>query len=530
MTKIDFEHTGVSALIKDYLKQKEVLKPFYSLFPTQENYAQQAHKKLKEYQHREVLHSVLSQQMNSLELSEKQHENLSLLKDENTATVTTGHQLNLLTGPLYFIYKILHVVKICEDLNQKDAEINYVPIYWMATEDHDFDEINHFYNYRGRVEYNTEDGGFVGDISTKSTEKSLQQFIDSFGDSAFENNLKEIIQTAYFQQHDLATATRILVHELLGDYGILILDANDADLKQCMIPYFEKELFNNETQNFVQQTNEALSSYKNQAYAREINLFYLENNQRERIEKTKHGFTLVDSLKEFSLEEFKQELHSHPEKFSPNVILRPMYQEVILPNVAYIGGGGEIAYWLQLKSAFENYGILFPMLVVRNSMLLVPNAYKHKAEKYDLLSEKMFETASNFKNKFTEQQSDLFEELDDLKISLEKNFESLEHLAEKTTSSFGSMVEAQKKKQLKGYDNMHKRLLKAEKKRFKVEIKKIDEVYDYFFPRNNWQERVINFSEFYITNGQDLFSKIHKGLDAFDSSFNIVILDSIAKK
>lgn len=530
MTKINFKNTGISPLIKDYLSQKEGLKPFYSLFPNEENYPIQAKKKLSEYQHRSVLNSVLHDQMQQHVLTEKQKENLNLIKEKQTVTITTGHQLNLMTGPLYFIYKIMHVIKICDTLNKNQQEITYVPIYWMATEDHDFDEINHFNDYQKTYSFDAENGGFVGDISTENTEPTLREFLQTFGDNKFESRLKEIIEAAYFNKYSLSKATRILVSELLGDYGILILDANNAELKKCMIPFFEKELFNNEVQQLVQQTNQDLANYKNQAHAREINLFYLENNKRERIEKTENGFVLVESLKEFTASEFRDELHRFPEKFSPNVILRPLYQEVILPNVAYIGGGGEIAYWLQLKSVFENFGILFPMLVVRNSMLIIPNAMKHKAEKYDLLSKKMFQSSDVIKNQFTEQQSKLFKELEELELSLINQFENLENLAQKTSSSFGSMVEAQKKKQIKGYKSMYKRLLKAEQKRFETEINKIDEVYDYIFPQNNWQERVINFSDFYKHNGQELFSRIYNHLEPFNSSFNILCLDSIAKK
>lgn len=529
MIKINFEQTGVSSLIKDYLNQKDGLKSFYSLFPHKENYPVQAQNKLNQYEHRKTLVSSLENQMNSLELTEKQKVNLNLLKKENAVTVTTGHQLNLLTGPLYFIYKILHVVKICDELNQKQNKIHHVPIFWMATEDHDFEEINHFQDYRNRYEYSAEEGGFVGEISSENTEKSLLEFISNLGENKFEQKLKQIIQSAYFQKYDLATATRILVHQLLGEFGILILDANDVTLKKLMVPYFEKELFENPSQSLVEKTNQDLSSYKNQAFAREINLFYLKNNKRERIEKDENGFILVDSGQKFSHAEMRNELQHSPEKFSPNVILRPLYQEITLPNIAYIGGGGEIAYWLQLKSVFENYKVLFPMLVVRNSMLIVPNALKHKAEKYNLLSSEMFRPASDFKNIFTEKQSHLFAELKTLEKSLLKQFDSLEKIASQTTDSFGKMVKAQEQKQIGGFKKMHKRLLKSEQKRFDEEIQKIDEIYAYFFPENNWQERVINFSEFYTTNGSELFDNIYKNLDAFDSSFNILILDSIAK-
>ncbi|MDO5655275.1 MAG: bacillithiol biosynthesis cysteine-adding enzyme BshC [Flavobacteriaceae bacterium] len=523
--QIDFNTTGVSNLIKDYLAENENLKPFYGYFPEQKNYLLQAKSKLANYQHRNLLVDTIRRQHKNVDLHEKQLQNIECLALHNTVTVTTGHQLNLLSGPMYFIYKILHTIKICDQLNSSQNDYNFVPVYWMATEDHDFDEINHFHTYAQNVSYNAIAGGFVGDISTNSTHESLGEFMESLGDTTFDVQLKQIIQKAYFEQENLAEATRILVHELLGEYGILILDGNDNSLKKIMIPYFEQELFNKTSQEKVQQTNKALDSYGTQAFAREINLFYLHQNIRERIENIGEKYVLSLSQKEFSKEEIRNELYQSPEKFSPNVILRPLYQEVILPNTAYVGGGGEIAYWLQLKSLFESYQVIFPMLVVRNSGLIVPNYIKHKAEKFDLMTESMFLSEDLLKNQFIQEQSELFAAMDILKTELESHFQKLNNIAQLTSPVFENMLKAQKTKQLNGFNKLNKRLIKSEKIRFDEQISKIGSVYSYLFPQKSWQERRINFSEFYRTYGAEIFHHIYHNFPAFESKFNIITPD-----
>ena len=525
MQNIDFQHTSVSKIIKDYLAKKNSLSPFYHRFPAESNFLAQAKDKLQNFKHREILNQTLDRQHNSLKLSEKQQVNLKLLQQNNSVTVTTGHQLNLLTGPLYFIYKILHTIKICDELNSSQTEIKYVPIYWMATEDHDFQEINHFKTYHKTYQYDAENGGYVGEINSENAENVLTEFLTDLDENLFKKELQEILYSAYFQKLSLAEATRKIVHEFLGKFGILILDANDAGLKKCMIPYFEKELFESASLDAVQDTNEKLNQYKNQAFAREINLFYLHNNRRERIERTSNGFILVDSGTEFTKDEIKNELHDHTEKFSPNVILRPLYQEVILPNTGYVGGGGEIAYWLQLKRLFEENDVFFPILIVRNSVLLIPARIKHLAEKFDFLSEQMFRPQFEIKNEFTQKQSELFAELQDLKDDLALKFSDLEKIAEKTTPVFKKMVDAQKAKQLNGFDKMHKRLLKSEKLRFNTQINQLDTVYNYFFPNGNWQEREINISEFYPVMGPDIFQLIYNKIPAFESTFILIDLD-----
>lgn len=527
--KIDFKKTGVSSLIQDYLSEKENLKLHYHRFPHKAHYALQAKEKLNTYEHREVLHKVLTKQLFGLDLSPKQRANLEKLKNPHTLTVTTGHQLNLLTGPLYFIYKILHTIKICDELNQHSTSFDYVPIYWMATEDHDFKEINHFHTYKNTYSFNAKEGGFVGDICTREAQEVLSEYIQSLPHNNFGKELKELIENSYLDAENLAQASKKLVHQLLGKYGILILDGNDSDLKKLMIPYFKQELLHHLAQEKITETNKALEQYKQQAYAREINLFFLYQNKRERIELIKDKFVLSESKKDFTPQELLSILNDAPERFSPNVILRPLYQEVILPNVAYVGGGGEISYWLQLKGMFDAYGVIYPMLVLRNSMLVLPNAMLHKAESLNLLPYKIFEPRFKIKREQATANSSLFQKVNDLKSQLENNFDELEAIAQKTGDDFAQMVEAQKKKQLNGFEKLNQRLNLSEQKQQKALMHKIDEIYDFMYPNNQWQERVINFSEFYKTSGDTFFDDIYEAMDAFNSSYHLLTLDSILK-
>ncbi|MGV4530397.1 bacillithiol biosynthesis cysteine-adding enzyme BshC [Ornithobacterium rhinotracheale] len=531
MKNIDLKDTSVSAIIKDYLSQKDSLKFAYHRFPSFENYVAQAEEKAQNYTHRKVLFAELQKQHEELNLSPKQKENLALLAQENTLTVTTGHQLNIATGPLYFLYKIMHVVKLSDELNQKQQKWNFVPIYWMATEDHDWDEIDHFNLYNQKYTCHKEQvGGAVGRLDTSGMEAVISALKEKLPPNRFSEEVIAMLEKAYASGRTLAEATRGLVQELLGEYGILILDADSHELKKLMIPYFEQELLENPSQSLVQATNEKLSEYKNQAYAREINLFYLSENKRERIEREGEEFVLVDSQQKFSQDEFLQILHKTPEKFSPNVILRPMYQEVILPNVAYIGGGGEIAYWLQLKEVFAHYGVIFPMLVVRNSALVLPENLARKAENLGLNEHNMFEPMHEFTRHLVEENSDLIEELEALKNVLKSNFEKAHALAQKTDVSFAQMLKAQEAKQIKGYEKMRKRLLKAERIKMNDKVQRIEQLFNFMFPNGTWQERRINFIQFYVEQGQEFIQEIYKGLLPLENKFIILNIKGIQQK
>jgi uncharacterized protein YllA (UPF0747 family) len=163
---------------------------------------------------------------------------------------------------------------------------------------------------------------------------------------------------------------------------LIVLIADKAAFKRQMIAVFEDDLFRQEPTRIVGATIERLSArYDIQANPRSINLFYLKDDLRGRIEKTGDVYKIHSSPLVFTEEQLRDELHRHPERFSPNVILRGLFQETILPNLAFIGGGGETAYWLELKDLFDHYKTPFPVLVLRNSFLLVQRQWMEKMEK-----------------------------------------------------------------------------------------------------------------------------------------------------
>jgi len=315
-------------------------------------------------------------------------QNIELLHHENTFTITTSHQLNLFTGPLYFLYKIISVINLTNELKAAYPENNFVPVYWMATEDHDFDEINYF-NFKGKkVQWSRQASGAVGRLNTEDLDKVLDVFTANLGFGANSNGIKKLFKCAYLDHKNLADATRFLANELFGIYGLVIVDADDRDLKSLFAPYVKKELTEQTSFTKVSETNEKINSlgFNVQVNPREINLFYLKEDLRERIVEQNGTYFVNDTDISFTKSELLAELEKHPERFSPNVIMRPLYQEVILPNLCYIGGGGELAYWFQLKSYFKAVNVPFPMLLLRNSVLVKTAKQSEKLKKSKYLN------------------------------------------------------------------------------------------------------------------------------------------------
>ena len=530
---IPYSETGYfSKIICDYLDQKEQVRSFYHRFPDLEGFsAQIAEKSVFKTENREILVKALRKQYEKLEISDLTSENISLLAESNTFTITTGHQLNLFTGPLYFLYKIISAIKLSRKLKQEHPNHNFVPVYWMATEDHDFDEINYFRLHGKKVKWNRPDiqdnnKGAVGNLSTEGLDAVHKQFCAEIGSTKIAKELCDLFENAYLKHDNLAEATLYLANHLFTAYGLVIIDANCRELKNLFIPYMEEELKQQTSFNAVNPKTEALevAGYNVQVNPREINLFYLGKDYRERIIERDGNYFVHDKEMQFTQEEILEELHSNPEKFSPNVIMRPLYQEVILPNLCYIGGGGELAYWFELRDYFEAVGVPFPILLLRNSALIITEKQQEKIEKLNLSLKDIFLNQNDLVNRKIRKISNIDIDFSPQKEHLVKQFEAMYKIAEETDSTFLGAVKAQEIKQLKGLDALEKRLLKAQKRKLGDHVKRLTDLQNELFPEQNLQERVGNFSEFYLEYGSDLVDKIIDDLDPLKPDFTVITL------
>ncbi|MEM6895610.1 MAG: bacillithiol biosynthesis cysteine-adding enzyme BshC [Bacteroidota bacterium] len=517
-----------SPLICDYLEEKPALKPFYHRIPSLANFKLQLDEKQQHFptENRKRLVTALQRQYATTELHPEVESNLERLAKANTFTVTTGHQLNLFTGPLYFIYKIAATIKLVAQLKEEYPKANFVPVYWMATEDHDFEEINYF-NFQGRkMQWSQNKGGAVGRLTTAGLEDVLKVFSGQLGTTLSAKALTDLFSKAYLKHNTLTDATRYLAHQLFGEYGLIILDGDDALLKQGLVPFMKEDIFQNTPHHKVSESIDALSKvsndYKIQVNPREINYFYLQDGIRERIVKDGGDYSVLNTDITFTKEALEKEMETSPEHFSPNVIARPLYQEVILPNLCYIGGGGELAYWLELKSYFDTLEVPFPMLLLRPSVLFMTEKQYQKAQKLDLSVTDLFLKQNDLVNKKIRSISNIDIDFSPQKEHLKTQFEHLYTLAEQTDASFLGAVKAQERKQTKGLEKLEKRLLKAQKKKLKDHVVRMTDLHNALFPNGSLQERQVNFSEVYLDMGDALVPTLIEQLNPITPNFLVL--------
>ena len=514
LENINLKETGsFSPFFIDYINGKDTLKPFYGLPPEIGNFQKQINQKEFSKSNREVLASVLSQQYEGLGISDEVKNNINSLKNDGTFTITTGHQLNICTGPVYFLYKIVTVINICKKLKQQYPKNDFVPVYWMATEDHDLEEINHFFLFGEKVEWNTDQTGPVGRMDPRSMDSVFEKLPEK----------GEFFREAYQNSETLADAVRLYVNELFGDQGLVVIDADNAQLKSLFKEVVKDDVLNHNANRLVEETSAKLNGmgYKTQVFPREINFFYLENGHRDRIVEKDGNFKVNGRGINFSQDEISDLIETNPEKFSPNVILRPLYQEIILPNLAYIGGPAEVIYWLQLKPVFDHYKTPFPILMPRNFALIIPRHVMRKVNKVGVSIDRFFQPLDQIKKNFivenTDKEIHVTEEIKHIKVI----FDTVREKATEVDKTLNGYVGAEESKTLKSLENIEKRIKKSEERNQEVAIKQIENVKGKLFPNGNLQERHDNFLNFYVNN-PDFINQLLDSFDPFSYTFHVM--------
>lgn len=513
---VEPECTGqFSPLFFDYLRQKPELRLFYNQFPAIENFETLILGKDFSAENRVLLSAVLEKQYEGMELEGITKSQIKALRSQKTFTVTTGHQLNLFTGPLYFIYKIVSTVNLAEHLNRTYPDYHFIPVYWLASEDHDFDEINYFKLDGKKYQWNSSQSGPVGafrlDESFKSFFKEISHFVPDF------------FKEAYLGSQSLAEAGRKYVHHLFGSKGLLIVDGNDATLKSMFRPVMEADLFGHKIHELAEKTTADLETlgYKSQIFPREINLFYMEGGNRERIEKIGDIYKVLNSEISFTEDELHQQLSEHPERFSPNVVLRPMYEETILPNIAYLGGPAEVAYWLQLKPLFDHFHVQFPALMPRNFALVLDTAVQRKIEKLGLDDAGLFQSVLEWKKAFVASHADIDIGLIEEREALVGLFDQMTAKVSEMDKTLEGAFQAGKVRATKIMEQLASKVRKAEERKQSASIRQREAIHAYCYPGGSPQERVENFMKFYLKD-PNFLQELFETFDPLDFDFMIL--------
>lgn len=498
-----------SRIVTDYLKGDQRLRPFYGQDVSIEGIRAAMEQKSKTNTDRQLLVTVLREQYKLLTLPEKLKKNIDSLLDENCFTICTAHQPNIFTGHLYFVYKILHAVKLAGDLKNEFPENHFVPVFYMGSEDADLEELGLIYLSGVKYEWKTQQTGAVGRMKV---DKDLIKLIESISGQLliypFGEEIISLLRNCYREGRTIEQACFLLINSLFAAYGLVVLLPDNPELKRAFIPVIQKEI--NEEFSFkevAKTVNSFPAEYKIQAAGRELNLFYLTDDSRERIVREGSMFNFKHSV--FNLDNVQIEISDHPERFSPNVILRPVFQEMILPNLVFIGGGGEIAYWLELKKVFEAVKIPLPVMVLRNSFLFIDKQGKLDKEKLKLQIPDLFKAENELLNELVKRETTVQLSLDREKQALEELYHRMKNISGIVDPTLAVHTEALKVKAVNRIDALEKKLLKAERKKYEATQRQIHKLKEQLFPQESLQERIDNVLPYYARYGKAFIEMIY---------------------
>lgn len=491
---ISFENAGVgSACFQDYSQQKKQLQHFYKFAPNLEGFAEAIQERSKKIVDRKTLHAALVQQYYGFEMSAALKENIDALLNENTFTVTTGHQLNILGGPLYFYYKIMSAIQLSQQLKHRFPDKQFVPVYWMNTDDHDFPEINHFQFLGKTFSWQTQQAttGPTGLLSTEDFHTVFEEIEQTFSNLTMYEEVLSVYKKAYLEHKTLSEATRYFVNYFFGKYGLVCLDQNDAALKRLFKPTAMKDLQEENSFLFTEKTISEMEAagYEKQVNPRNINFFYTENAQRNRIVKEGNYYKVLNMNIRWNGAEIEKEWEENPTKFSTNVVTRPLYQETVLPNLAYIGGPAEIHYWLQYKATFDYYAVFYPVLVMRDSFVLLTAKINDKLQKTGMKIEDFFAPEEQIIKQYILEKAGGEILLTEEENALRSLYAAIATIGEKIDKTLVDSVQAEMQKALNGLKNIEGKFIRAKKNKEEQNTKVIRDIKQAIFPGGSLQER-----------------------------------------
>ncbi|NNC95764.1 MAG: bacillithiol biosynthesis cysteine-adding enzyme BshC [Chitinophagales bacterium] len=514
---------GFNPLINDYINRDPKLRDLYNFECSLDAIDEVIQQKSCEIIDRNILSEEIRNQYSAIDLNPAVNSNIDKLKEPTTFTIVTAHQPCIFSGPLYFIYKILSAIKVAELCNDRYQQYHFVPVFWIGGEDHDFEEINHIHLFNKTLRWDSGQHGAVGRMKLQNISALRDQISEMLSSFPHAKEVNAIIEKAYRDDLTLSEATRVFVDELFSDHGLIVIDQDSKSLKEHFIPVIKKEVLQMSSQQDIQTAVDYLSSeYKVQAHPREINMFYLNEGERRRIVKDGDMYSILDTDVSFSEAEISDHIDAFPERFSPNVILRPLYQQKVLPAVSYVGGPGEIAYWLQLKQIFLNNNVCFPMLILRDNALLIDNRSKQQFIELGFEIDQMFSETDSLIKAYVDRNSETVhfqKERDEIKSI----FEKVKNRSVSIDKSLEKSVESEYRKIEKSLENLENKVVRAQKREHETAVNKIERLKSKFFPSNSWQERYDNILIYLAMYGEDLLTVLKESFNAFNNEMKVIL-------
>ena len=516
---------GHQNLFLDYMYEFENVSEFYTNdFRNKENYLK-IFKNVAENRRNlsPDISELLTRQYSQLKPCNLTQQNLKKLSDKKTLAIVTGQQLGIVGGPLYTFYKIITTIKLSRFLSERYDDYNFVPVFWLEADDHDFNEVRSVkiidegnslltIGYKEEIE----EDDLKQSVGLISLDSSINEFFDKLNRSIKETEFKSVIfdrlKNFYKEGKSFKEAFRDLVFNYFDEYGLLIFDPQDDEVKKLLKPIFKKEItdFRIHTEQLVQVSATLEELYHAQVKVKPVNLFLSVDEGRYSIEPVENEYRLRRKRKSFTQEQLLELLENEPDKFSPNVLLRPICQDYLLPTAFYIAGPSEISYFAQIKPLYDLYNITQPMIYPRSSATILENSIANSLEKYSVEITDIFIDVESIKKKIINsvEETSVDEMFSGISNQIETTFDQLKEKLLDLDKTIADSSNRYRDKILSTVSELKSKAEKAQQKKYEVTLRQIDRAAVHLFPNSNLQEREINFIYFANKYGDEFLRKI----------------------
>lgn len=494
----------------DFRNRENYLKIFRSISESRQDFASR-------------IPDIISNQYANLNPSGKTAQNIKKLADKKTLAIVTGQQLGILGGPLYTFYKIITAIKLSQFLSERYDDYNFVPVFWLEGDDHDFNEVRTIKiiddnNSLVTVGYKEEieEDDLKQSVGLIKLDNSINDFFTALEkelkETEFKSSLLQQLKNCFQEGRTFKAAFRDLIFNYFDNYGLVIFDPQTDEVKQLLKPIFKKEIndFRIHTEQLVHVSATLEELYHAQVKVKPVNLFLRVDEGRHSIEPVENEFRLRRKRKSYTQEQLLEVLENEPDKFSPNVLLRPICQDYLLPTAFYIAGPSEIAYFAQLKPLYELYNIVEPIIYPRSSLTILENSIAGSLDKFSIGINDVFVDVENVKKRIINsvEQSSVDEMFSDISNQLENSFDQLKEKLFDLDKTIADSSNRYRDKILGTIAELKSKAEKAQQKKYEVTLRQIDRAAVHLFPNSNLQEREINFVYFVNKYGDEFLKRI----------------------
>lgn len=508
-------------ILEHYYEENEHMTPFFPYALNDDAFAAR-HRYLQTQPRTAGLAEAIAAYMAPFGMTEAVQRNIDALANGAVAVVG-GQQAGVFTGPLYSVYKAITVLTVAQQQSDK-LGVDVVPVFWIAGEDHDIDEINHtFTNVNNVVKkrgYSERSRRKTMASQTKLSNEAIQQLIDTvffdYGETMYTKQLLAQVKEAANKSDTFTQFFTYVMHDLFKQYGLLMIDAASDEMRALQGEYFVRLIDRAaNVASVVTKTEQAFSEagYGTPIYATETNanLFYVQDGERFLLTLTDGVFVNAQANVRFTADELKEIARQMPQQLSNNVVTRPMMQEMVFPVLAFVGGPGELAYWATLGKGFEEMGLQMPIFVPRFMFTIVDAHLEKCAADVDMtIAQVISDNVTAAREAFTSslQTEDALAPVVDMAQQLRAQYVQLQSMLKQQHIDVSNVIKKNMANHASQFDYLMTKIEEQVLQQHHVTLSRYDELASRIRPNGSYQERV--YAPHYMMNlyGEDFVDRL----------------------